>query len=102
MNWLLKDNIFFLWNYTLTGIGINNQNITSRRIIHPKIEVKVVTDFHAITKSICTSTPLEKAISRHPVCFTDSDYECILEEIGCRDKIELERDVEVYSYDEED
>ena len=37
----------------------------------------------------------KKSISRQPICLTDSGYEYILEEIGRRDKIEFERDVEV-------
>ena len=45
--------------------------------------------------------PKKKAISIQPVCLTDSDYDYVLEEIGRRDKIEFERDVEVYSADEE-
>ena len=44
----------------------------------------------------------KKAISRQPICLTDSEYDHILEEIGCRDKIDFERDVEVYSDDMED
>ena len=44
----------------------------------------------------------KKTISRQPVCFTDSDYDYILEEIGCREKNEFERNVEVYSDCEED
>ena len=43
----------------------------------------------------------KKAISRQPICLNDSDYDCILEEIGRRDKIEFERDVEVYSGEKE-
>ena len=43
-----------------------------------------------------------KAISRHPICLTDSEYDYILEEIGRRKTIEFERDVEVYSNDMED
>ena len=43
----------------------------------------------------------EKSISRYPICLTDSDYDHILEEVGRWDKIEFERDVEVYSDDEE-
>ena len=39
----------------------------------------------------------KKAISRKPISLTNSDYDYILEEIGCRDKIEFERDVGVYS-----
>ena len=43
----------------------------------------------------------QKTIPRQPICLTDSDYDYILEEIGLRDKIEVERDVEVYSDDKE-
>ena len=76
--------------------------VPTRTIIHPQLEVNPVTDFHAITKSICTSTQSKTSISRHPVCLTDSDYDYILEKIGRRDEIEFERDVEVYSDDKED
>ena len=41
----------------------------------------------------------EKAISRQPICLTDADYDYILEEIVRRDKIEFEREVDVYSDD---
>ena len=43
----------------------------------------------------------KKSISRQPISLTNSDYDYILEEIGCRDKIEFERYVKVYSDDEE-
>ena len=43
----------------------------------------------------------KKAIPRQPICLTDSDYDYILEEIGRREKIEFERDVEIYSNDKE-
>ena len=72
-----------------------------RTILHPRLEVNAVADFHAILKSVCNRTQAKIAISRQPICLTDSDYDYILEEIGCRDKIEFERDVEVYSDDEE-
>ena len=44
----------------------------------------------------------KKSISRQPICLTDADYDNILEEIGRRDKIEFEREVDVYSDDMED
>ena len=44
----------------------------------------------------------QKKISRQPICLTDSDYDYILEEIGRWDKIEFEREVDVYSDDMED
>ena len=65
--------------------------VPTRTILHPRLEVNAVTDFHSIPKSVCI----------HPICLTDSDYDCILEEIGCQDKIELGRNVEFYSDDEE-
>ena len=44
----------------------------------------------------------KKYLSRQHICLTDSDYAYILEEIGCRDKIEFERCVEAYSDNMED
>ena len=44
----------------------------------------------------------KKATPRQPVCFTDSDYDYILEEIGRRDKNYFEREVDVYSDNMED
>ena len=35
------------------------------------------------------------------MCLNDSDYDYILKEIGRQEKIEFERDVEVYGDDEE-
>ena len=52
-------------------------------IPHPQLEVNAITDFHAIPTSICSRTQAKKAISRQPICLTDSDYDYILEEIGC-------------------
>ena len=45
---------------------------------------------------------VKKPTSRQPICLTDFDHDYILEEIGCREKIEFEIDVEVYSDDMED
>ena len=71
-------------------------------ILHPQFEVNAVTDFHTITTSVCIRTQAKKDISRQPICFTDSDYDYITEEIGRQDKIDFERYVEVYSDDMED
>ena len=43
----------------------------------------------------------KKYISRQPICLTDSDYDYILEENGRGQKNYFERDVEVYSAEEE-
>ena len=75
--------------------------VPTHTIIRPRLEVNSITYFHDMPKSVCNRTQVKKSISRHPICLADSDYNCILEEIGCRYKIEFERDVEVYSNDEE-
>ena len=76
--------------------------VPTRTILHQQLEVDATTDFHAIPTIICSRTQGKKAISRQPICLTDYDYDYILEEIGCREKIEFERDVEVYSDNMED
>ena len=71
-------------------------------ILHPKLEVNAITDYNAIPTSICSITQAKKTISRQPICLTDADYDYILEEIDQRDKIEYEREIDVYSDDMED
>ena len=68
--------------------------VPTRTILHPKLNVTVVTDIHYTPKSVCNMTQ-EKSISRHPICLNDSDYDYISEEINFRDKIKFERHVEV-------
>ena len=68
--------------------------LPTRTKIHSRLEVNAVTYFHATPKSVCNRTQAKKAISRQPICLTDSDYDYILEEIGRRYKIEFEIDVE--------
>ena len=58
--------------------------VPTHTIIHPQLEVNAVTDFHVIPKSVCTRTQAKKSTSTQPICFTDSDYDYILEEIGCQ------------------
>ena len=76
--------------------------LPKRTIIHSQLEVNAVTDFHSIPTSVCIRAQEKKAISIQPICLTDYDYDYILKEIGRQDKIEFERDVEVYSDDMED
>ena len=72
-----------------------------RTILHTRLEVSAITYFHDKPKSVCNRIQVKKFISRHPICLTDSDYNYILEKIDHRYKIEFERDVEVYSDNEE-
>ena len=75
--------------------------VPTRTLLHPRLEVNAVIDLQTIPKSVCNRTQVEKSISRHPICLTDSEYDYILEEIGCWEKIDFERDVEFYSDEEE-
>ena len=48
-------------------------------ILHPKLEVNVITDFHTIPTSVCSRTQAKKSISIQPICLTDADCDYILE-----------------------
>ena len=74
----------------------------TRTILHPQLEGDAIADFHLIPTSICSRTQEKKFISRQPICLTDADYDYILEEIDRQEKIEFEREIDVYSDDMED
>ena len=76
--------------------------VPTRTILHLQVEGDAITDFHAITTSICSRTQAKKAISRQPICLTDADYDYILENIGRQEKIEFEIEVDLYIDDMED
>ena len=82
----------------------NNHVITvpTCTILHPQLEGDAITDFHEIPRSICSRTQEKESISRQPICLSDYEYDYILEEIDQRDKIEFEREIDVYSDDMED
>ena len=52
--------------------------VPTRTILNPRLELNEITDIHDITKSVCNRIQAKKAISRHPICLTDSDYDYIL------------------------
>ena len=76
--------------------------VPTHTVFHLQLEGDAITDFHAIPTSIYSRTQAKKAISRQPICLTDADYDCILEEIGRRDKIDFEREIDMYSDDTKD
>ena len=76
--------------------------VPTRTILHPQLEFDTITDFHAIPTSVCSRTQAKKSIWRQPICLTDADYDYVSEEIGRGDKIEFEREVDVYSDDIDD
>ena len=51
--------------------------VPTRTILHPRLEVNAVIDFHSIPTSVCTRTKAKKVSSRQPICLTDSDYDYI-------------------------
>ena len=61
--------------------------VPTRTIIHPQLEVNAITYFHAIPTSVCTREQYKKSIQ--PIYLTNSDYDCMLEEICRQDKIEF-------------
>ena len=71
--------------------------VPTRRILYPQLEVNAVTDFYAITTSVCTRTQEKQIISIQHICLNYSYCDYILEEISFQDKIEFERYVEFYS-----
>ena len=75
--------------------------VPTRTILHPQLEGDAIKDFHLIPTIICSITQAKKSISRQHIFLTDADYDYILEEIDRRDKIEFEREIDVYSDDME-
>ena len=69
----------------------------TRTILCLRLDVTEITYIHDIPKSLCNSTQAKQSISRHPICLTDSDCVCVVEEIYRQNKIEYEIDVEVLS-----
>ena len=53
--------------------------VPTSTILPPQLEVNAVTDFHSLPLSLCTKTQSKKSMSRQPICFTDSEYDYILE-----------------------
>ena len=69
-------------------------------ILHPQVDVTIITDIHDKPKSVCNRTQSKEDISRHHICLTDSNYEYISEEIDLWDKIDFEKDVDVLNEEE--
>ena len=74
--------------------------LSTRNILHPCIDVMVVKDVHNNPRSVCNRNQAKKYLQRHHICLTYSDRDYIIDEIGCRDKIEYEINISI-KYDEE-
>ena len=55
--------------------------LPTRTILHPSLDVIIIIYVQDIPKNICRRNQLKKAIQRHPIIMTDSDYDYILDEI---------------------
>ena len=58
--------------------------VSTRTILHPCLDVVIITDFQDIHKTFCNRIQAKKFRQRHPICIIDADYDYILDEIECR------------------
>ena len=72
----------------------------TRTILHPRLEVIIIIYVQYIPKKLCIRNEAKKAIQRHPIIVTDDDYDYIMDEVECCEKIEFERNVSVNSDEE--
>ena len=63
----------------------HNIIFTTRKIIHPCIDVITIRYVQDISKNVCNRIQAKKSIQRHPICMNDADYDYILDGIECRE-----------------
>ena len=73
--------------------------VSTRTILHTPLEVIIIRYVQDIPKKLCGRSEAKKSIQRHIIVVTDADYDCIMDGIGHREKIEFERTVSVNSDD---
>ena len=52
----------------------NNILVPTRTILHPCLDIMVVTEVKEIPNSLCNRNQAHKSIQRHSICLTDSDH----------------------------
>ena len=67
--------------------------VTTCTIIHPYLDDFIITDVQDTPKTVCNRIQELKVTQIHPICMTDADYDYILDEIDCQDRIYFERTV---------
>ena len=60
--------------------------VSKHTILHPRLEVIIIRYVQYITKKLCSRNEVKKAIQRHPIIVTDTDYDYILDEIEHHEK----------------
>ena len=63
--------------------------VPTRTILHPCLDVITIIYVKDIPKNVCSRNQTKKSIQIHPINMTDADYDCILDEIECREKLIL-------------
>ena len=63
--------------------------VSTRTIIHPRLDVVTIKYAQDIPKNFCNRIQAKKPIQRHPIIMNDADYDYILDDIVCREKISL-------------
>ena len=71
--------------------------VTTRKILHPRLDVITIRDFQDIPKNLCNRIQAKKIIQRHYIIMTDADFDYILDEIEIRENIDFDRNVSVDS-----
>ena len=99
VNQLSRHNIFYPFKKTqpLQHTTI----VTTRTIIHARLDVIAIRDVQDIPKNVCNRIQLKKSIQRHHISMTDSHYDYILYEIERQEKNDFERNVSVNSNKEQ-
>ena len=93
----MKENINWYWDQKQHQKVII---VPTFKFLHWCLDVVAVRDVHGITRSVCNRNQAKKYLQRHHICLTYSDRDYIIDEIGCRDKIEYEINISI-KYDEE-
>ena len=86
VNQLSRHNIFATCKKTPIGIG--NKNHFNRPLQSQHAHL-IIGDVQDIPKKLCVRNKAETVIQRNPIIMTNADYDYILDEIECREKISL-------------
>ena len=63
--------------------------VTTLTILHPCLDIVIITYVQDIHKNVCNMIQAKKSIQRHPLCMKDADYYYILDEIEHGEKSSL-------------
>ena len=89
----MQENSYFYWKQQLLQYNIICPTCI---IIHPCLDVFIITDIKDIPKTVCNRIQAKTFIQRHHICMTDADYDYILDENEHQDKIKFVQNVSGY------